>query len=49
MVDSSTPYEILEHYCSIDFDGDGYEEPYIVYVRRDTKKVARIVPRYFEN
>ena len=48
MVDSSTPYEILEHYCSIDFDGDGYEEPYIVYVRRDTKKVARIVPRYFE-
>ena len=47
--DSSTPYEILEHYCFYDFDGDGYEEPYIVYVRRDTRKVARIVPRYYES
>lgn len=44
--DSSTPIEMLEQHCFIDFDGDGYAEPYIVYVRRDNKKVARIVARY---
>ena len=44
--DRSMPKEILEHHCFIDFDGDSYGEPYIVYVRRDTKKVARIVARY---
>mgnify|MGYP003338382682 FL=1 len=46
--DSSTPIEIIEQHRFIDFDGDGYEEPYIVYVRRDNKKVARIVARYSE-
>jgi len=44
--DSSTPIEILEQHCHIDFDDDGYAEPYIVYVRRDNKQVARIVARY---
>ena len=44
--DPSTPIEILEQHCYIDFDNDGYEEPYIVYVRRDTGQVARIVARY---
>ena len=47
--DSSTPIEMLEQHCYIDFDGDGYAEPYIVYVRRDNKKVARIVARYTKN
>jgi chaperonin GroES len=47
--DSSTPIEILEQHCHIDFDDDGYAEPYIVYVRRDNKKVARIVARYSES
>ena len=47
--DSSTPIEIIEQHRFIDFDGDGYEEPYIVYVRRDNKKVARIVARYSED
>ena len=46
--DSSTPVEILEQHCHIDLDDDGYAEPYIVYVRRDNKKVARIVARYTE-
>ena len=46
--DPSTPYEILETHKFIDFDGDGYAEPYIVWVRRDTKQVLRIVARYFE-
>lgn len=45
--DSSTPYEILEHHCSLDLDDDGYAEPYIVYVRKDTKQVLRIVARFF--
>jgi len=44
--DSSTPIEVLEQHCNIDFDDDGYAEPYIVYVRRDNKQVARIVARY---
>jgi chaperonin GroES len=44
--DSSTPIEMLEQHCHIDFDDDGYAEPYIVYVRRDNKQVARIVARY---
>ena len=47
--DESTPYEILEQHCLIDFDHDGYKEPYIVYVRRDTKQVLRIVARFFSN
>lgn len=47
--DTSTPIEILEQHCWIDFDDDGYEEPYIVYVRRDNKKVARIVARFGSN
>ena len=46
-VDSSTPYEILEQHRYIDFDQDGYAEPYIVWVRRDTKQVLRIVARFF--
>lgn len=46
-LDASTPFEILEHHCFYDFDGDGYAEPYIVYLRRDTKQVARIVARFF--
>jgi chaperonin GroES len=46
-VDDSTPYEILEQHTFIDFDGDGYAEPYIIWMRRDTKQVLRIVARYF--
>ena len=47
--DSSTPIEILEQHRNLDLDGDGYEEPYTVWVRRDTKEVARIVARYFDS
>jgi chaperonin GroES len=41
-------YEILEQHCWKDFDGDGYAEPYIMYVRRDTGQVLRIVARFFD-
>ena len=40
------PYVILEQHCFLDLDEDGYEEPYIVVVERDSKTVLRIVARY---
>lgn len=39
-------HDILEQHCYLDLDEDGYEEPYIVTVHEETKKVLRIVPRY---
>lgn len=47
-VDPSTPFEILEQHCNIDFDQDGYAEPYIIWVNRSSKQVLRIVARYFK-
>lgn len=48
-VDPSTPFEILEQHCNIDFDQDGYAEPYIIWVNRNSKQVLRIVARYFKD
>lgn len=45
---SAEEYEILEQHCWYDFDGDGYEEPYIMFVRKDTEQVLRIVARYYD-
>ena len=36
----------LEQYCWLDLDGDGYEEPYVVMVHKETEKVKRITARY---
>lgn len=47
--DPDTPYEFFELHCWLDLDEDGYKEPYIVFIRRDTQKIYRIVARYFEN
>jgi chaperonin GroES len=44
--DPSTPYEILEQHTWLDLDDDGYEEPYIVYLRRDTRQILRVVARF---
>lgn len=44
--DSSLPYTILEQHRWLDLDGDDYEEPYIVYVEENSKKVLRIVARF---
>jgi len=46
-VDPTTPYEVLEQHRFIDFDGDGYAEPYIVWVNRSNQQVVRIVARFF--
>lgn len=45
--DPSVPYEFLEQHCWLDLDGDGYGEPYIVTIRKDTRDVRRIVARFF--
>lgn len=41
--DSQKQVLFLEQHCRIDLDGDGYGEPYIVTVCKDSRKVARIV------
>lgn len=37
-------FEFLEQFCNFDLDDDGYEEPLIVTVHRQSEKVVRIVP-----
>lgn len=44
--DESTPVVFLEQHCWIDFDGDGYAEPYIITVDAVNKYVARITARW---
>lgn len=39
-------YEILEQFCYIDLDEDGYEEPYIVYFHKDSSTVLGIYAGY---
>ena len=40
------PIDILEQHTWLDLDGDGYREPYIVYIRRDNKQLLRIETRF---
>jgi chaperonin GroES len=47
--DPSAPREILEQHRYLDLDGDGYEEPYIVTIDKETKQVLRIVARFTSN
>lgn len=47
VTDSDAPIRILEQHRYLDLDGDGYAEPYIVFIREDNKQVLRIVARYF--
>ena len=44
--DSSAPFELLEQHRWLDLDGDGYQEPYIVTIRKDTQELKRIVARF---
>jgi chaperonin GroES len=41
-----TPFTVIEQHCYLDLDDDGYDEPYIVTVLKDTAEVLRIVPRF---
>ena len=44
--DDTTPFTFLEQHCSLDLDGDGYAEPYIITVEKSTGCVVRIVTRF---
>jgi chaperonin GroES len=46
--DEDGHFEFLEQHCWYDLDDDGYKEPYIVTVRKETSEVVRIVARYDE-
>ena len=39
-------YEVVEQHLYLDLDHDGYEEPYIVVVDIESRKVLRLVARY---
>jgi hypothetical protein len=38
--------DLYEVHCFADLDDDGYEEPYIVTIHKETNKLLRIVARY---
>jgi chaperonin GroES len=44
--DVNPVYEILEQFCYIDLDEDGYEEPYVVFFNQDSQKVLGIYAGY---
>lgn len=44
--DDRTPFICLEQHCSLDLDGDGYAEPYIVTIEESSHTVLRIVCRF---
>lgn len=44
--DMTTPFTILEHHCWMDFDQDGYAEPYIITTEWGSGDVIRIVTRF---
>jgi chaperonin GroES len=47
--DDDAPHMFLEQHRFIDLDGDGYREPYIITVHKDSCKVVRIVANYSLN
>lgn len=44
--DKSTPHTFLACHTYWDLDDDGYEEPYIITIHKDTRKVVRIIARW---
>lgn len=44
---SDVPFEILESHTYYDLDGDGYAEPLIITVEKDSRTVLRISRRYY--
>ena len=45
-VDEDTPHIFLEQHRWYDLDEDGYQEPYIVTVHKDTQKLVRMSARF---
>lgn len=46
--DKTTPYTLLEQHAYLDLDKDGYAEPYVILVERQSRTVLRIAPRFQE-
>lgn len=44
--DELTPFSTLEQHCWVDFDQDGYAEPYAITIEESTGEVLRIVARW---
>lgn len=44
--DADSGKEFLEQHTYLDLDGDGYKEPYIVTIHKQSKQVMRIVNRF---
>ena len=44
--DSNPVYEILEQFCYMDLDDDGYEEPYVVFFHKESQKILSIYSGY---
>ena len=47
--DEDAHYVFLECHCWYDLDGDGYKEPYVVTVKKDSSEVVRIIARFDED
>jgi len=47
--DPATPYEFIEQHRWEDLDGDGFKEPYIITVHKESRKVVRVVANYFDS
>lgn len=44
--DEDAPHIFLEQHRYLDLDDDGYQEPYVVTIHKDTEKLMRISARY---
>lgn len=44
--DEDAPHLFLEQHCYIDLDEDGYKEPYIVTLHKDSCQIVRIVANF---
>lgn len=44
--DDDPPIAFLEQQCYLDLDDDGYAEPYVVTIQKESQIVVRIYPRY---
>jgi chaperonin GroES len=47
--DDQAPHTFLEQHRLWDLDEDGYPEPYIITVHKETQKVVRVVARWYED
>lgn len=47
--DKDAPHDFIEQHMRWDLDGDGYPEPYIVVVHRDTQTLVKMVADFTED